>query len=205
MKILKLNPLLRAGLFSLPFLICTWARADVIHFHADLSGPAESPANASPGTGIADVYFDDIAQTMEVVVSFSGLLGLTTASHIHAATAAANTGTAGVATQTPTFTGFPLGVTAGAYDHLFDLTQTSTFNGSYVTANGGTAAGASAALEAALLSDKAYLNIHTSQFGGGEIRGFLHNVPDNYPTLLVLSVVLGATVLVSRKRRPANL
>ncbi|MFT3870389.1 MAG: CHRD domain-containing protein [Nibricoccus sp.] len=181
--------------------VSTVAQANSIHFQAVLSGAAEAPPNASPGTGWADVYFDDVAQTMQVVVSFSGLLAGTTASHIHAATAAPNTGTAGVATQTPTFTGFPTGVTSGTYDHIFDLTQTSTFNGSYVTANGGTAAGASAALEAALLGDRAYLNIHSGQFPGGEIRGFLHNVPDTTSTLFLLSAALGGIAYFAKWRR----
>lgn len=187
-------------MFSLLFL-SNLVRADIIQFQAELSGPNESPANASPGTGLAFVYFDDVAQTMQVVVSFAGLLGTTTASHIHAATAAPNTGTAGVATQTPTFSGFPTGVMSGIYNKTFDLTQTATFNGSYVTANGGTAAGASAALESALLADKAYLNIHSSQFGGGEIRGFLHKVPDTSSTILLLSAALGGIACLSRWRK----
>jgi hypothetical protein len=42
-----------------------------------------------------------------------------------------------------------------------------------VTANGGTTAGAEAALLAGLEAGQAYLNIHTTMFPGGEIRGFL--------------------------------
>lgn len=176
-------------------------RATVIHFQADLTGPAESPVNASPGKGTADVYFDDWAQTMEVKVSFWDLLGTTTASHIHAATALPDTGTAGVATETPTFGGFPLGVTAGSYDHMFDLTLAASFNGSFITANGGTVAGASAALENALLDGKAYLNIHTKSFPGGEIRGFLHSVPDSTSTALLLTVAFGGMTGFLRTRK----
>ena len=175
--------------------------ATMIHFQTDLTGPGESPANASPGMGTADVYFDDWAQTMEVKVSFWGLLGTSTASHIHAATALPDTGTAGVATETPTFGGFPLGVTSGTYDHMFDLTLAASFNGAFITANGGTVAGASAALENALLSDKAYLNIHTTKFPGGEIRGFLHAVPDSASTALLLTVTLGGMAGFLRNRK----
>jgi hypothetical protein len=117
---------------------------------------------------------------MHVNVTFTGLLGTTTASHIHAPTAVAGTGTAGVATQTPYFTGFPIGVTSGSYDNTFDMTQTSSYNSSFVTANGGTAAGAEAALFAAIADGKAYLNVHSSVFTGGEIRGFL--VPTSTPS-----------------------
>ena len=180
------------------------ARAEVIHFHAELSGAAEAVPNASPGTGWADVYFDNVAQTMQVVVSFSGLLAPTTASHIHAATTMPNTGTAGVATQVPNFAGFPLGVTAGTYDHVFDLTMASSFNPAFVTANGGTLATASAALETALLAEKAYLNIHSSQFAPGEIRGFLHRVPDTSSTLILLSAALGGIACFVRARKLAT-
>src|ERR1035438_8137709 len=88
-------------------------------YEAFLSGPAESPPNGSPGTGFAEVIvntgFGGQDDSMIVELTFSGLLGTTTASHIHAATASPGTGTAGVATTTPTFLGFPLGVTSGTY------------------------------------------------------------------------------------------
>ena len=84
-------------------------------FFAELSGPAEFPPNASPGTGLAIVRYDPVLHTLRVEANFFGLTGTTTASHIHCCTAVPFAGTAGVATTTPTFAGFPLGVTAGAY------------------------------------------------------------------------------------------
>jgi hypothetical protein len=114
---------------------------------------------------------------MRVQVTFSGLLAGVTASHIHAATAVAGTGTAGVATTTPTFTGFPSGVTSGTYDNTFNMLLTSSYNPSYVTANGGTPASAWAALRAAIGAGKSYLNIHSTLFPSGEIRGFLNACP----------------------------
>jgi len=117
-----------------------------VSYFATLTGPGESPPNASPGTGFAEVDFDGIANTLHVHVAFSGLLGTTTASHIHAPTLSPGTGTAGVATTTPTFAGFPLGVTSGTYDTTLDLTLASSYNPAFVTANGGTTAGAETAL-----------------------------------------------------------
>ena len=149
------------------------AQAAIISYAANLSGANESPANPSPGTGFAQVDIDDVAHTMRVSVVFTGLLGTTTASHIHCATTVAGTGTAGVATTTPTFAGFPGGVTAGTYDNTLDLTAASSYNPSFVTAHGGTTAGAEAFLVQSIADGKAYLNIHTSVYGGGEIRGFL--------------------------------
>ena len=159
------------------------SHAAPINYFANLDGPSEDPANASPGIGTAQVIFDLGAHFMQVDVVFSGLLGNTTASHIHSATAVPGIGNAGVATQVPTFVGFPLGVTSGTYHQTFDTLLASTWNPSFVSAHGGTPAGAEAFLAASLAAGTAYFNIHTSQFPGGEIRGFL-NVPE--PTTILL-------------------
>jgi hypothetical protein len=151
--------------------------AGPIIYRAVLTGPNEAPPNASPAIGAAEVQLDLDAHTMRVITSFSGLLGTTTASHIHAPTTTPFTGTTQVATQTPYFVGFPIGVTSGSYDQTFNTLDPATYRAGFVTANGGTAAGAEAALAAALNQGRAYFNIHTTQFPGGEIRGFLQEVP----------------------------
>lgn len=172
--------------------------AATFQYQAFLDGPSEDPPNASPGTGDALVDWDDLLHTMRVQATFADLIGTTTMAHIHAPTANPGTGTAGVATQTPSFTGFPLGVTSGSYDHTFDLTDTATYNSSFVTANGGTAAGAEAALKAALDEGKAYFNIHTNVFPGGEIRGFFTLVPEPGAGALLAA---GLAALAMRRRR----
>jgi hypothetical protein len=136
-----------------------------------LSGAIEAPPNASPATGTATVTID--GNFMRLQTSFSGLLGLTTAAHIHAPTPMPGTGTAGVATTLPTFPGFPAGVQAASYDRTFDMTLASSYNPAFITANGGTPLTAFGALKAALNNGTSYLNIHTNVFLGGEIRGFL--------------------------------
>lgn len=176
--------------------VCGACQAQVFVFTADLSGPAEAPPNASPGIGTAQVDFDLTSHTMRVQATFSGLLAPTTASHIHGATATPFAGTAGVATQTPTFSGFPLGVTSGTYDHTFNTLDTATYNASFVTAHGGTAAGAEAFLLQSMIEGRTYLNIHTSQFPGGEIRGFLVPSP-------AAGAILGLGGLVASRRRRA--
>jgi len=182
-------------------LAILWASpvfAAQITFFANLTGPGESPPNTSTGTGFADVIFDSTAETLRVIVSFSGLTTGTTASHIHCCVLPPDA--VGVATTVPTFPGFPLGVTSGTYDQTFNLLLPDTYNPAFVTANGGTVASAEAALTAGLLSGTTYLNIHTTQFPGGEIRGFLEPVPEP-ATMLLAGFALTGLVLQHRLRR----
>jgi CHRD domain len=184
LSLLLLGLLLPATSFALP-----------ITYTTTLGGANESPANPSPGTGFASVIYDDSLHTLQVQVSFADLTAGDTAAHIHCCVSPlAIPSTAGVATVTPTFTGFPTGVTSGTYDHTYDLTQASSFNSAFVTANGGTAASAEAALATGLSDGFAYLNIHTPNYPGGEIRGFLAPVPEPAAAAL-LAVMLGALAL----------
>jgi len=168
------------------------AHAIPIEYIADLAGSSENPPTASPGTGFAEVDLDTGAHTMRVQITFSDLVGVTVASHIHSA--APPSGNAPVATQVPTFAGFPLGVTSGTYDNTFDMTLASTWNPSFVTAHGGTVAGAEAYLTASLAAGTAYVNIHTPQFPGGEIRGNLQPAPQAVPEPTTM-ILLGSGVL----------
>jgi hypothetical protein len=190
----RLASLLILGVAAL--LVAPAVTAVPIMLHATLSGPAESPPNASPGIGFALVVIDAAAPILEVHVTFGDRIGTTTALHIHCCAAASGSGTAGVATMVPTFLDFPLGVTSGTYDHSFDLTLDSSFNPAFEAAHGGTAAGAETALEAGLFSGLAHLNVRTTFRPGSEIRGFL--VPG--PASLVLLGVGVAGLAVSRHR-----
>jgi hypothetical protein len=188
-RLLVLPVLVSAALFVAS------ARGAVITYTAVLTGPGESPANGSPGTGLATVDVDPVANTMHVHVTFQDLTGTTTASHIHSPTPAPFTLTAGVATTTPTFAGFPLGVSSGTFDNTLDMTLASSYNASFISANGGTTASAETALFSSIAAGTSYLNIHTTTFPGGEIRGFLA-VPE--PASLGLLACAG--LIVSRRR-----
>ncbi|MBN8832724.1 MAG: CHRD domain-containing protein [Sphingomonadales bacterium] len=153
------------------------APAVVLVYAGIATGGQELPSNGSPGTGAARVTYDTDAHTLRVQSSFSGLTGTTTAAHIHVSLTPGANG--GVATQTPTFAGFPLGVTSGSYDNIFDLTLASSYNPAFITGlGGGTIAGAEAALAAGLATGRAYFNLHTTLFPGGEIRANLSAAPE---------------------------
>lgn len=131
-----------------------------------LDGASVVPPNPSAGTGTAEVTIDEDQLTVDL--SFSGLGANSVGSHIHCCTAAGSN--VGVAILFPSF---PVGVTSGTYAQNFDLASAATYLAAFVNANGGSAAGAKAALLAGIARGHAYTCVHTITFGGGEIRSQL--------------------------------
>jgi hypothetical protein len=188
-------PLSNAALFSL---------------YANLLGANEVPPNGSAATGSASFLLDTTAQTLTGHIEFSGLNPLTaagapsgtTAAHIHCClpTSLLPGVNVGVATLVPAFPGFPLGVgvLSGSDDFILDLTLASSYNSAFITAQGNLA-NAEAAFIAGLTSGRTYLNIHTTAFPGGEIRGFV--VPEPM-TVSLIALGLAAAGFASRRRKP---
>ena len=121
---------------------------------ATLNGANERPTpNTSPATGTATYVLT--GNTLTFTVSVNGLTGPATASHIHVGSAAVAGGvivgyvTAAVAAGN---------VTSGT----IDLTQPITTGASVISGD---------SLKTLLNTGNAYTNVHTSAFGGGEIRG----------------------------------
>ena len=154
------------------------ANATMYFFETTLAGTNEFPANASPGTGSATLLWDDFAHTATYDITFSGLLGNTTASHTHSRTPGQPGPNFTVATTTPTYTGFPLGVTAGTYHHVFDTSLATSYNPAYVTAFGGVPQ-AEAALLAGLNLGEAYLNSGNATAAAAAFKKALQIDPDN--------------------------
>lgn len=115
-------------------------------YSAALSGLNEVPPNASPGTGSASLVYDDVANTLTTTINFCNLTSGLTASHIH--------GPAPAGVNAPVLHGFPatpLGSTCGSYGDVWG--------------------GLTAVQVGYLNSGQLYINLHTSNFPGGEIRG----------------------------------
>jgi len=160
------------------------------------SGPAESPPNGSPGSSVATFVIDGTTMTAEV--PFQDLLAGTTMAHIHCCTTSAFVGVAPIAIP---FTDFPLGVTSGTYSQSFDLTDAAVFAPDFLAAYGGTPASASAALIDAIVANEAYLNIHTSLYPAGEIRGFMVAAIPEPATWGMLGMGLAGLGMMARRRR----
>lgn len=133
------------GLWLLLLFSATGLRAET--FYAYLNGEQQVPPVSTNGTGYARVVLDEAAGTISFTVVFNNLSSAQTASHIHA----------------PAGRGENAGV-------IIDFGAVGGTSGTVT----GTAA-ISPAQIALLRSHQAYVNVHTTNFGNGEIRGQLAN------------------------------
>jgi hypothetical protein len=165
------------------------------------SGPAESPPNASPGSSM--VTIDIGSSNLMVDMSFRDLVGTTSAAHIHCCTTDAFTGASAVAMP---FTDFPTGVHNGDYTMAIPLYEDKSYDPEFLKAHGGSAKGAATALVDGINANEAYVNIHTSEFPNGEIRGFVVAAPVPEPAEwgLMASGLAGLLWVARRKRREVS-
>ena len=185
-------------LCSAVLLLGSAAQASIVTLVGTFSGANENPPIASAGTGSIVVTVDTVAMTIGFNVSFSGLSSNDSAAHIHCCTIVPNSA---VATAVPVLPGFPTQVTAGLFNPApFDLTQTSFYNPTFLTNNGGAAA-AEALFLTNLIAGNTYFNIHTANNPGGEIRALLIPTPEPASFGLAgLALLAGAVARGLRKR-----
>jgi hypothetical protein len=161
---MRMHPIVTCGLIA---LACSAGGAMGASYEGALSGANEVPSNAGTASGFVSITYAPLS-TLSVDLFFSGLTGPAVAAHIHCCITTPGTN-AGVAVPMP---GLPA-ATAGSYQHVFNLDDSAVYSSAFLSANGGTAASAKAALLAGMDTDHAYFNIHTSLFPGGEIRANL--------------------------------
>ena len=174
----------------------TVAHAGVLNFYTTL---APEGAGGRTGSGSARISFDDTSNVLSFSVDFAGLSGLTTQAHFHCCTAQPFLGTAGIAVDSPSLP-IPTGVSAGSFSGALDLDDAENFNATFLAASGGTTALATARFIENIYSHRVYLNIHSTTFTGGEIRGFLVPEPTSAALALLALTALGA---LGRKQRQA--
>jgi hypothetical protein len=171
-------------------------------FRAVLTGAGETPPVATPGSGWARVSFNSRDYSMTVRLAFADLVGTTTVAHIHCCTATPGSGTAGAATTTPSFVGFPSGVQAGRFVATYDMVDASSYSSGFLAAHGGSARDAYETFVHGVDEGYAYLNIHTTFKGSGEIAGFLTPIPEPGTwALMAAGVALVGAAAGRRARR----
>jgi CHRD domain/PEP-CTERM motif len=164
-------------------------------YAANLLGANENPPVVSAATGSAQLTLN--GNLLGVTVNFQNLSTPLADGHIHCCADA--TTNAGVAIG---FGSLPLGAQSGTYTSTFDLMDPATYRSAYLNASGGTAALAMQRLVNAFDTRFSYVNIHSTQFPGGEIRGQVAAVPEPGTWIMMIGG-FALTGAVLRRRRTA--
>ena len=203
-KLLALVILAALGLYSVG------ASAAVIALIANMDGAQEVPQVGPPGstqadlggTGSASLLFDDVTNVLSWVISYSLNTGPSTVAHFHGRRLSAQTAGPGISSPTQlNIPGIPT-TAAGTVSGTFDF-DVDAFLGLPSEQPGQPGALTRAERIDDLLAGLWYINIHTSVFPSGEIRGQILRVPE--PGTLVLFGIgsLGLVGFAVRRRRTA--
>ena len=152
--------------------LTTASQATMWEFTSMLSGLNEVPPNGSPATGTSTGTYDDITNMFMMDTVGSNFSANVTAAHIHR-------GAAGIAGPIV----FPLSGATGGTSYtshdMFVFTEVQ---------------------EADFLAGLYYVNIHSVEFPGGEVRGQLEPTVVPEPATF-LGLFIGSAILLGARRR----
>jgi hypothetical protein len=156
-------------------VIGSYAGHEKTQLKADtMIGYLEAPPISTAASGTFNATIDDEANEIHYTLSFSGLEGDVRQSHIHFGQRGVSAGIAAWLCET-TFNPSPTG--PATPDCPQSGTVTGTIGPGDVIGPGGQgiAAGEFGELVDALRAGRAYANVHSSKFPGGEIRGQIND------------------------------
>jgi len=119
------------------------AQSQTTYFKALLDGIQEVPSNSSTANGVVIIKYDATSKNLQLIGDYQNIASGVTVSHVHSPAAP--------------------GSNAGA---LFDITNSGGTSGTLKAS-----ATLTVAQEADLIAGNMYVNVHSTTFGGGEIRG----------------------------------
>jgi len=135
--------------------------AAIVNLDATLTGSQEVPPVSTPGSGSATLTLDTDSNELSWDIIFSNLTASPTAAHFHAPA--------------------PIGSNAGVQIDIASISGlTSPLIGTATVTD---------TQESGILNGLWYINIHTSTFPGGEIRGQVQQIPE--PTTMASILAAG--------------
>lgn len=172
-------------------------------FTTQLGSLNQVPAQESSASGNGTLTLATDQNSFTILINYTSLSSAIQGAHVHCCVNAKGNAPVAVAFTLPD--GNPeMGKITGTYD----LTMASTYTPGFLSAYGGTAAGARTAFLNGLDSGLVYINVHSVVYPSGEIRGQLPAAggvgavpePASWALMITGFVLVGATM----RRRAAR-